>query len=78
VVGGDETGSINGLTELGQVILAYKSNRVYSVDVTNTKATPVDAHNGGYSNRSIKPVANSIVYFTDKGVDTLKPRSGVD
>jgi hypothetical protein len=78
VVGGDETGSINGLTELGQVILAYKSNRVYSVDVTNTRAIPVDAHNGGYSNRSIKPVANSIVYFTDKGVDTLKPRSGVD
>lgn len=77
VVGGDENGRINGMTELGQVILAMKSNKVYSINVSGQSALPIDAHNWGFCNRSIKAVANSIVYFTDKGIDTLKPRDWV-
>lgn len=54
-----------------------KSYRIYSVDVVNQQALPIDAHTGGYCNRSIANVANSVVYFSDKGVDTLRPRDGV-
>lgn len=77
VVGWDENGRINWLTELWQIILAFKSQKVYSVDVANQSALPVDAHNGWYSDRSIAAVANAIVYFTDKGIDTLQNRTGV-
>lgn len=78
VVGKDETGRINGIIELGIVTLAVKSGKIYSIDIVNEKAQAIDAHNGWYSNRSLRAVANSIVYFTDKGIDTLKPRQWVD
>ena len=77
VVGGDENGRINGIADLWQVILALKSYRIYSIDVVNQQALPIDAHTGWYANRSIANVANSVVYFSDKGVDTLRPRQWV-
>ena len=77
VVGWDENGRINWLAELGNIILAYKDQKVYSVDVANTVAQAIDAHNGGYADRTIANVANAIVYFTDKGIDTLQNRTGV-
>lgn len=77
VVGGDEMGKINGLGELGQVILTFKSNRIYSVDVTNQKSYPLDAQSGGYADRSINNVWNSIVFYNERGLDTLQQRTGV-
>ena len=43
VIGGDENGRINSISELGNIILAGKSNKVYSVDVTTPSAIPIDA-----------------------------------
>lgn len=78
VVGGDELGRINWQNELGQVILAFKSNKIYSVDVTNQKALPIDSQTGWFSDRTIANVGNSLVYLTNRWVDTLKPRTGLD
>jgi hypothetical protein len=36
-------GRINGLNELGNIILAAKNSKIYSIDVTNSKAEPIDA-----------------------------------
>lgn len=68
-------GRINGQNELGQVILAFKSGKIYSIDVTNEKALPIDSQTGGFSDRTIANVGNSLVYLTERGVDTLKPRT---
>ncbi len=77
VVGGDELGRINGMNELGNIVLALKSGKIYSIDVTNQRADPIDAQTGGFSDRTIANVGNSIVYLTDRGVDTLRPRQWV-
>lgn len=77
VIGWDENGRINSISELGNIILAGKSNKVYTVDVTTPSALPIDAQSGMYCDRTIANVGNSLVYFSDRGVDTLKQRSGV-
>jgi len=77
VIGGDKLGKINGLSSLGNVILAGKDKKVYGVDIATPAANPIDARAGMFSNRSVSNVGNSLVYFTDNGVDTLKQRSGV-
>ncbi len=78
VVGGDEMGKINGLREIGQVVLVGKENKIYSVNVAASSSQPIDSMDGWYSNRSIQNVGNSLVYATRQGVDSLKARSGVD
>jgi len=77
VVGWDELGRINGMNELGNIILVLKSWKIYSVDVTNEKAEAIDAQTGWYSDRTIANVGNSLVYLTDRWVDTLQPRQWV-
>lgn len=62
------------MNELGNIVLALKSGKIYSIDVTNQRADPIDAQTGGFSDRTIANVGNSIVYLTDRGVDTLRPR----
>lgn len=77
VVGWDEMGRINGLNELWNIILATKSSKIYSIDVTNAKADPIDSQTGWFSDRTIANVWNSLVYLTDRGVDTLQPRQSL-
>jgi len=77
IVGGDETWKINGISEIGSIILAYKSNKIYSIDVDNGNGIAIDAQGGGYSDRAIQNVENSLVYFSDRGIDTLTQRAGV-
>ena len=77
VVGGDELGRINWLNELGNIILTAKSNKIYSIDVANERAEPIDSQTWGYSDRSIANVWNSLVYLTERGIDTLKPRQSL-
>lgn len=77
VVGGDELGRINGMLDVGSVILVFKNKKIYSIAVSSNTSTPIDSQNGGYSHRSIQNVENGIVYFNDSGVDYLKQRSGV-
>jgi len=77
VVWWDELWRINGLNELWNIILVIKSNKIYSVDVANERSDPIDAQTWGYSDRSISNVGNSLVYLTDRGIDTLKPRQSL-
>lgn len=77
VVGWDELGRINGMNELGNIILAMKTWKIYSIDVTNEKAEPIDSQTGWFSDRSIANVWNSLVYLTERGIDTLQPRTWV-
>lgn len=77
VIGGDQIGKINGLHSLGQIILAFKDKKIYSIDIATPSALPIDARAGGFSDRSIANVGNSLLYFTDGGVETLKQRSAV-
>jgi hypothetical protein len=76
VVWGDENGKINGIGELWQIILGFKSNKIYSINVTALSALPLDAQSGWYSDRSINNVWNSIVFFNESGIDTLQQRTG--
>lgn len=77
VVGWDELGRINGMNNLQNVMLALKSGKIYSIDVTNTRADAIDSQTGWYSDRSIANVWNSLVYLTDRWVDTLQTRTWV-
>lgn len=76
VVWWDELGKINGIGELGQIILGFKSNKIYSINVAAQTALPLDAQSWGYSDRSINNVWNSIVFFNESGIDTLQQRTG--
>jgi hypothetical protein len=44
------------MNELGNIVLVMKSGKIYSVDVTNTKAEAIDAQTGGFSDRTIANV----------------------
>lgn len=76
-VWGDETGAINGLTELGNVIVAVKDAKIYVINPVAGTGQAIDSQGGGFCNRSIKNVWDSIVFFNEKWVDTLKQRDSV-
>lgn len=75
-VGSDEAGTINGLFELGSTILTGKSRKIYSIDIGNQNAPPIDTQGGLFSHRAIANVENAIVYFSDDGIRTLMQRDG--
>lgn len=77
VVWWDENWQINGISELQSNILAFKNNNIYAVNVASQNATPIDSQAGWYSDRTISRVGDSLVYFTDRWIDTLKARSWV-
>lgn len=77
VVGGDEQGRINGLFPAGQIVLAGKDKKIFYIDVTNTKALPLDPQNGWYAQRSMKEVGNGVLYFNGDSVDNLQQRNAL-
>lgn len=77
IVWWDELGVINWLKELWNIILVFKDKQIYSVDVASSSSVPTDPENWAYWNRAIQRVANALVYFNDRGFETLKQRSGV-
>lgn len=78
VVWWDETGKINWLNEYGQIILVFKNNKIYAVDVTNNTSLPLDSQSWWYSDRTIYTVWNSLVYLNERWLDNLTKRSGAD
>ena len=78
VVWGDEGGIINWLDQYAQIVITFKDNKSYAVDVSAPSAPPIDTQTGGYCDRSIHVVGNSLVYFNERGIDTLIKRNGVD
>ena len=77
VVWGDEMGRINWLQELQSTVLAFKSSKIYSINVAAPSATPIDPQTGGYSDRCIQNVENNLFYFNERWVDSLGARYGV-
>jgi len=77
IVGWDELGRINGILDLGQIVLVFKNKKVYSVNVAWETAQPIDSQNGWYSHRALANVENAIFYYNDSGVDSLKSRNWV-
>ncbi len=65
------------MEELQQEVLVFKGKKVFNVPGDLSSATALDAENGGYGERSIRRVGNSLVYFNDRGFNTLKAKSGI-
>jgi hypothetical protein len=78
VIGGDEQGIGTGLFEAGQVIVAGKSKKIFSVNILTPLATPLDTQNGLYSQRALQSFGNGTLYFNDLGVNFLRSRQGVE
>lgn len=77
VVWWDENWQINSINELQSNILAFKSNNIYAVNIVGNTSLPIDTQGGWYADRSIHRVWDSLVYFSDNSVETLKSRSWV-
>ena len=71
----EEDWRINWLEELQKESLVFKNKKVYSVPWDLTSALPLDAENGWYWDKAIERVWNSLVYFNDRGFNTLKAKS---
>lgn len=84
VIWWDELGKINWMNELQNLIIVFKSGKIYSVNLwvevlpgVYGKAEPIDAQTGWFSDRTISNVWNSLVYLTERWVDTLQPRTWI-
>lgn len=73
----DELGRINGMLDLGNVLLVFKDKKIYNVAWDLSTSQAIDSQNGGYCHRAIKNVENAIMYYNDAGIDRVKPRNWV-
>lgn len=78
VIWGDEAWVINGIKEYSQIAIVFKDQKSYAVNVASANVDAIDSQTGGYADRAIHNVGNSLAYFNERGVDTLVKRSGVD
>lgn len=77
VVWWDENWIINWLQQLWPIVLTFKSEKIYAIDISTPSASAIDPQTWGYSDRCIANVWNSLVYFNERGIDTLTQRTGV-
>lgn len=77
VVWGDISGRINALNELQTQVQVFKDTEVRSVAWDGSSSLPTDTESGWFSDRVIKKVGNSLLNLSERGIDTLKWRSGV-
>lgn len=71
---------INGLSEYAQGVLILKSSRVHyaSLATGSFASSAIDSSTWWYSDRAIATVANSLVYYSERGVDSVAKRAWVD
>ena len=76
-VGADEEGPVNGLHPVGNLMIAFKNDKSYYLDIFGTSdlVVAIDSYNGGYSHRCTKNVGNGILYYTGIGIETLKQKA---
>lgn len=79
-VGAEQEWIINWMGQYAQGLMVMKSKRTYYASVASGAflSDPIDSQAGGYSNRAIDIVADTIVYFNESGVDSLAKRDGVN
>jgi len=75
-IGGWESGWVNALEEIQEAVLAYKDKKVYYIPWDLSSAQPIDAENGGYWNRAVQRVWNSLIHFNDRWFTELKAKTG--
>lgn len=75
-----EDGVINWLNEYNQGTIITKSARVYYASLASWSfvSNAIDSQTWGYSDRAINTVWNSLVYFNERGIDSLAKRAWVD
>lgn len=78
VIGWDEAGKINALSEYNQLPIVFKDQKIYTATLTDPPThEAIDAQTGWYSDRVIHSVGNTLVYFNERWIDTLTKRSWV-
>ena len=75
-VGTEDSGRINTLFELGQILLVGKDLSIFAIDVDAPSALPIDPDSGMFSQRATRNVENAILYQSKSGIDNLKQREG--
>lgn len=78
VIGGDEQWIINWLSEYNQLVIVLKSTKDYTVNVADEQVQAIDSQTWGYADRTIQNVWNQLVFFNERGIDTLAKRYGVN
>ena len=71
---------INWLWEYAQGVVIPKSSKVYYASLATGAFTsyPIDTQSGGFADRAMNSVWNSLVYFNERWIDSLVKRTGVD
>lgn len=79
-IGNSEEWIINWLNEYNQGTLIMKNNRVYYASRASGSfvSNSIDSQTWGYADRAINTVSNSLVYFNERGIDSLAKRAWVD
>lgn len=71
---------VNGLAEYAQWVLILKSAKVHYASLASWSfaSSAIDSSSWWYSDRAIATVSNSLVYYSERGVDTMAKRTWVD
>jgi len=77
VVWWDELWRINWIRDLWNLILVFKNKKIYSVQWDLASSEAIDSQNWWFSHRAIANVENSLMYYNDAWVDTMKARNWV-
>lgn len=80
IVGKQEEGIITWLDEYWQGVLVFKSDQIYYVSLASGTlvSSPIDSQSWWFADRAINTVWNSLVYFSDRWIDSVAKRSWVD
>jgi len=79
-IGTQDDGKINGLTTAQDGVICFKEKKIISFYLdpsSDVVQNNIDTQGGGYSQRSIGMVGNSLFYYSDDGVRSLQSRTGV-
>lgn len=77
VIWWDEAGKINAMNEYNQVVIVFKDQKSYAVNVATPSVDSIDAQTWWYSDRLIANVGNTLVYLNERWIDTLVKRDWV-
>lgn len=80
IVGKQEEWIITWLSEYWQWVLVFKSDQIYYASLTSGTlvSQPVDSQSWWYADRVTKSVGNSLVYYSDRWIDSVAKRTWVD
>lgn len=76
VIGWDEAGRINWMSEYAQLVLVMKDQKIYTY-LAWQEVNPIDSQTGWYSDRTIHSIGNTLAYFNERWIDALQNRSWV-